>query len=203
MAEPPSLSPVTHTHARSRHRSSRPISPRSASESGSRAFRPQRCSRKRKHPARRSISPGTAGYPTTPTPRRCCNSILDDSSFGPTFKDPAYQRKLANSSTALRPRALPHLRQARPRSRPQRSAAGRFRQPDRQRLLLRSNRLPDLRDLRHGPRSTLPQARPTLSTKNAQTTPLRCFIVAGPAISRALPLYARRSAKGKCARARW
>ena len=65
------LTPVTHIRARSRRRSSRPISARSASESGSRAFRPQRCSRKRKHRARRSISPGTAGYPTTPTPRRC------------------------------------------------------------------------------------------------------------------------------------
>ena len=65
------LSPVTHTHARSRRRSSKQISPRSASGSGSRAFRPQKCSRKSKHRARRSISPGAAGYLTTPTPRRC------------------------------------------------------------------------------------------------------------------------------------
>ena len=69
--QPPCSTPVTHIPARSRRRSSRPILPRSASRSGSRAFRPRSCSPKRQHRARRSISPGTAGYPTTPTPRRC------------------------------------------------------------------------------------------------------------------------------------
>ena len=68
--------------------------------------------------------------PDYPDPEAMLNSILDDSSVGPTFKDPAYQRKLASGSAALRPRALPHIRQARPRSRPQRRAAGRVRQPD-------------------------------------------------------------------------
>jgi Bacterial extracellular solute-binding proteins, family 5 Middle len=72
------------------------------------------------------------------------------------------------SGAALRPRALSHIRQARPRSCPQRGVAGRLRQPEQQRLLLRSDRVPDLRVLRDGSRGALPQARPRMNVTSSR-----------------------------------
>ena len=90
-------------------------------------------------------------------------SILDDSSVGPTFNDPAYQRKLAKAARLSGPERyltygkldLDLARNAAPLA-----AFGNLTE---QRLLLRANRLPDLRDLRHGPRRALHQAHARVS----------------------------------------
>ena len=42
--------------------------------------------------------------PDYPDPEAMLNSILEDSSVGPTFKDPAYQRKLANAARLSGPK---------------------------------------------------------------------------------------------------
>ena len=76
----------------------------------------------------------------------------------PDLRRSGLPAKTGRGVAALWSRALPHLRTTRPRADPRRRASGRVRQPDRHRLLLRADRLPDLRDLRHGPRGTLHQA---------------------------------------------
>ena len=92
-------------------------------------------------------------------PGAMLTEILEDNTVGPTFDDPRLPAQARRRRATLRPRALPDLRQARPRSRPRSRTAGRVRQPIRTRPLLRPNRLPDLLDLRRGPRRALHQTR--------------------------------------------
>ena len=96
-------------------------------------------------------------------PQAMLNALLENSSIGPPFDDRDLPAQARGGRAALRPRALPDLRPAGPRPRPERRAAGRVREPTQRRLLLSADRLPDLRDLRHGPRRALRQARPTLT----------------------------------------
>ena len=111
----------------------------------------------------RSISPGTAGYPTTPTPQAMLNPMLDDSSVGPTFDDPAYQRRLAAAARLSGPER--YLTYGKLDLDLARNAAPlvAFGNLSSQRLLLRPDRLPDLRRLRHGPRRALHQAHARVS----------------------------------------
>ena len=103
--------------------------------------------------------------PTTPIPARCSTRCSTAAPAIPSFNDPAYQRRLAAAARLSGPAALPDLRHARPRPRPQRRSAGRLRQPLQPRLLLRAHRLPNLRRLRHGPRRALHQERPPPMTR--------------------------------------
>ena len=92
------LTPVTYIHARSRRRSSRPILRRSTSESGSRSFRPPKMFAQEGTPGAPFDLAWDGWIPDYPDPEAMLNSILDDSSDGPTFKDPAYQHKLATAA---------------------------------------------------------------------------------------------------------
>ena len=124
-AEPPCSTPATLSAMRaSRRRSSRPTSRDRPSTCRSRAFPVRKMfAREANSREHRSISPGTAGHPTTPIPPAMLNSILKDSSVcarrsRSDLPAPARRRRPAD-----RPRALPGIRQARRRSRPQRRAA--------------------------------------------------------------------------------
>ena len=105
-----------------------------------------------------SISALRAGSATTPTCRvltRCSTTAR-----APSLDDPTYQRRLADTGRLSGPQRYLAYVQARPRSRSQRCAAGRVRQPLQPRLLLRADRLPNIRGLRHRPRRALHQTHP-------------------------------------------
>ena len=89
-----------------------------------------------------------------PDPDNFLNLLLEGGH--PDLRRPGLQAQARRRGAALRPGALPRLRQARRRPRPQRRPVGRLRQHAELRLLLRPNRLPDLpARLRHRPRRAL------------------------------------------------
>ena len=95
MAEPPCSTRATPSHAPSRRRSSRTISPRSASKSKSSNFHDGKLFAREAHSGEPFDLAWNGWVPNYLDPGAMLTEILEDSSVGPTFDDPAFQRKLA------------------------------------------------------------------------------------------------------------
>ena len=158
-AQPPCSTPATSRRATSRRRSSRHDLAAIGLRVEVKAF-PDRTAvhQDSPRPASRSTSPGSAGCPTTMDPAAMLNVLLEDGTVIPTFEDPTYRARLA--AAARLTGAERYLTYARLDADLARNAAplvafGNLSEP---RPVLRADRLPDLRGLRHRPRRPLHQA---------------------------------------------